>query len=94
MGFFGTVFWIVVLWLLLRAWRRSERHMALGTRGHWPGWYARESYVPPQISEPRSRPADRQDYVDALESRISDLEERLDFTERLLARGKDPAAQT
>jgi hypothetical protein len=93
MGFFGMVFWIVVLWLLVKAWRRSERHMALGGRGYWPGWYARERYAPPQIPEPRHRPADRQEYVDALESRISDLEERLDFTERLLASRKDPATQ-
>jgi tetrahydromethanopterin S-methyltransferase subunit G len=38
------------------------------------------------------RPEDRQDDIDALESRISELEERLDFTERLLANRRDGAA--
>jgi hypothetical protein len=85
MGFFGMLFWIAVLWFLIRAWRRSERCVAVGSSGYWPGWYARERYAPQDMSEPRARPADRQEYIDGLESRISELEERLDFTERLLA---------
>jgi hypothetical protein len=34
---------------------------------------------------------ERQDYVDRLERRLADLEERLDFTERLLARRNQEA---
>jgi hypothetical protein len=75
MGFFGMLFWIVVVWMVIRAWhRRSERCLAVAPRG-----YAPELAL-------RTRPdAGRQDYIDALESRLSELEERLDFTERLLA---------
>jgi len=36
---------------------------------------------------------DRQDYIDSLESRISELEERLDFTERLLATKRESTVQ-
>ena len=32
----------------------------------------------------RSGRTDRDDYIDSLETRVSQLEERLDFTERLL----------
>jgi hypothetical protein len=42
------------------------------------GWQA-----PPARDE--REPDARQGYVEALESRVSQLEERLDFTERLLA---------
>jgi hypothetical protein len=86
MGFFGMVFWIVVLWLVIRAWqRRSERCLAMEPRGYAPGWYGRDRYGDRNFAS-RTRPdASRQEYIDALESRLSDLEERLDFTERLLA---------
>lgn len=36
---------------------------------------------------------DRQSYIDSLENRVSQLEERLDFTERLLANRSEPAAR-
>jgi hypothetical protein len=36
---------------------------------------------------------DRQGYIESLESRVSELEERLDFTERLLATRSEPAAR-
>jgi hypothetical protein len=70
MGFFGMLFWIVVLWFVIRAWRRSQWCVAV------PGGYA-----PRELG----RRDDRDDYIDSLESRLSELEERLDFTERLLA---------
>jgi hypothetical protein len=71
MGFFGMLFWILVLWLVYRAWRRAHPCLAVesgGDRGR--DFEARD---------------DQRDYIDALESRLSELEERLDFTERLLA---------
>jgi hypothetical protein len=95
MGFFGMLFWIVVVWMVIRAWhRRSERCLAVGPRGYAPGWYGRERY-PDIDSVSRSRPdGGPQDYIDALETRLSELEERLDFTERLLAsRGEKEAVQ-
>jgi hypothetical protein len=91
MGFFGMLFWIAVLWLIIRAWRRSERCVSVGPREYWRGWYRRDRYSMPDAPQPRPRPDDRQEYVDSLESRLSDLEERLDFTERLLANRRDPA---
>lgn len=72
MGFFGMLFWIVVLWLVYRAWRRSHPCVAVESGGH----RGREVALSDE----------RQDYIDALESRLTELEERLDFTERLLAR--------
>jgi hypothetical protein len=90
MGFFGMLFWIVVLWFLIRALRRSDCCVTVGPRGYWPGWYRRDRYDAPRAPEPRTRPDARQDYIDSLESRLSDLEERLDFTERLLASRQEP----
>ena len=71
MGFFGMLFWILVLWLVYRAWRRAHPCLAVESGG-----YKGRDF------EARD---DQQDYIDALESRLSELEERLDFTERLLA---------
>ena len=86
MGFFGMLFWLLVIWMVIRAWhRRSERCVAMGPSGYVPGWYGRDRFGD-RDSAIRSRPdASRQDYIDALETRLSELEERLDFTERLLA---------
>jgi hypothetical protein len=85
MHFFGMVFWIVVLWFALRAWRRSDRCVPAGPRGYWPGWYRRDRYDVPAAPAPRGQPDRRDEYIDSLETRVSELEERLDFTERLLA---------
>ncbi len=87
MSFFGMLFWIAVLWLVLRWWRRSERCAAVGPGGFARGWYAtvRFSDAGP------GRPNPRQDYIDSLETRVSELEERLDFTERLLANRRESA---
>ena len=50
---------------------------------HW----RRERWAHPRYHSTRTpRELDEQrDYVDSLERRVADLEERLDFTERLLA---------
>jgi hypothetical protein len=94
MGFFGMLFWIAVLWLVIRAWRRSERCIALGPRGYAPGWYngERYGYRDTRGSAERTQQAARDDYIDSLETRLSELEERLDFTERLLASRREPVS--
>jgi hypothetical protein len=84
MSFFGMVFWVLILWFLIRAWRRSQRCLPIGPRGS-PGWYGRDRYDARDVAPPAGRGAERQEYIDSLESRITELEERLDFTERLLA---------
>ncbi len=86
MGFFGMLFWIVVVWLVIRAWhRRSERCLAVGRREYAPGWYDRNRYGDGDFASRTRQETSRQEYIDALETRLSELEERLDFTERLLA---------
>ena len=87
MGFFGLVFWLAVAWLAFRAFRRWGYCAPVGPRGYVPGWYSRERYDAPmtRASVPARSGQDRQDYIDSLESRVSELEERLDFTEQLLA---------
>jgi hypothetical protein len=87
MGFFGMLFWIVVLWFAFKAMRRSGRAVALSPRGYWPGWYRRDRYD--AADAPELPP--RRDYIDSLETRLSELEERLDFTERLLAGRQEPS---
>jgi hypothetical protein len=71
MGFFGMLFWIFVVWLVIRTWRRSQNCITVG-----PGRYSRGHFNHRDL---------REDYIDSLESRLNELEERLDFTERLLA---------
>jgi hypothetical protein len=85
MGFFGMLFWIAVVWLVIRAWHRRSERCLVGPRGYAPGWYGRDRYVDSAYVSRSRADAGRQDYIDALETRVSDLEERLDFTERLLA---------
>jgi hypothetical protein len=72
MGFFGLLFWIVVVWLAIKALRGWAR---CGRRGDWH----------PRDTRERDVADEGQSYVEALESRVSELEERLDFTERLVA---------
>jgi hypothetical protein len=60
------------------------------------GWGRGAHHFPPQGGEPWTRQqvstqrADLESYVDSLETRIAQLEERLDFTERLLTGRKGP----
>jgi hypothetical protein len=98
MGFFGFVFWMVVLWLVFRMcirWQR-RRWMAVGPRGYGQvgGWYDSSEFYAPgkrRVAPRREQSEDQREYIDALESRVSDLEERLDFTERLLASRQEEA---
>jgi hypothetical protein len=97
MGFFGMLFWIAVLWLAFRAFRRWSYCSTVGPRGYGrvPGWYDSSEFYSPKsrgVAQPsRKTPDHQQEYIDALESRVSDLEERLDFTERLLAERQAPS---
>jgi hypothetical protein len=91
MGFFGMLFWILVLWFVIKWLRRSERCVAVGPGGYWTEGYGRDPYPKVESSRRAPRSSDRQEYIDSLESRISELEERLDFTERLLANRRESA---
>jgi hypothetical protein len=77
-GFFGMLFWFAVLWFAFKVFRS----WSCGSRG-----YTGESHL-----ERRSGMEDQQPYIDALESRVSELEERLDFTERLVAGKRESMA--
>jgi hypothetical protein len=90
MGFFGMVFWIAVCWFVFSVWRRHrwERWASLGPRGYGDRWSPREWSGRGERSETqrgRLKQGDQQEHIDALETRVSELEARLDFTERLLA---------
>jgi hypothetical protein len=88
MHFFGMLFWLAILWFAFRAIRRRERWAMMGPRGYAPWWYSRDPYDRYRENERPTRPQardDQQTYIDSLETRVSELEERLDFTERLLA---------
>ena len=91
MGFFGMLFWIAVIWFAIRAWQRSRCLAMNGPRGYgrMGGWYDSSEFYTPQRrgSEVKGRKdiLDQQAYIDSLETRVSELEDRLDFTERLLA---------
>ncbi|MFL5401578.1 MAG: hypothetical protein ACJ8BF_02045 [Gemmatimonadales bacterium] len=78
MGFFGMLFWFAVLWFAFRAFRGWSR---CGSRGVW-----RDR----QLDQP-DNVDDQQSYIDSLESRVAELEERLDFTERLVAGRREAA---
>jgi len=100
MGFFGFVFWLVVLCLVFRAWGRRQRRRwaAVGPGGYGPynGWYdSSEFYAPRQRKLDGKRHEGREEqqaYIDSLETRVTELEERLDFTERLLAERREPVS--
>lgn len=98
MGFFEFMFWLAVLWVALRMWRRWrwERWAMAGPRGYGPyGWWSSRDRYGPRREENTSttlRVQDQQAYIDALETRVTELEERLDFTERLLAGRKEPSS--
>jgi hypothetical protein len=78
MGFFGMLFWIVVIWLAVKAFRSY-----VGCAG------ASRSFDRSYHRRPLD---DQQPYIDALESRVAELEERLDFTERLVAGRREAAS--
>ena len=77
---FAWMFWLIAFLLFCMMARRRER---------WAHGFPRGA------SSRRDRELDDQrDYVDSLERRVADLEERLDFTERLLARRNQAASDT
>jgi hypothetical protein len=95
MHFFGMLFWLAILWFVFRAFRRRERWAMMGPRGYAPWWYSRDQYrrdVEPPA--PRQERDDQQSYIDSLETRVSELEERLDFTERLLASRRETGSES
>jgi hypothetical protein len=94
MGFFGFVFWMFIIWMAFRYWHRREGRRMVGPRGYAPnsGWYDSGEFYP-RRRELKGRGGeilkDHQSYIEALETRVSELEERLDFTERLLAERRE-----
>ena len=91
MGFFGFVFWMVVIWLIVRHMQRREGRRMVGATG---GWYDSGEFYNPRRARKQARKAigDQTQYIESLESRVSELEERLDFTERLLAQRREPVS--
>jgi hypothetical protein len=87
MGFFGFVFWMVVIWMIVRHIQRREGRRMVGVTN---GWYDSGEFYNPRKARKQARKAmgDQQQYIESLETRVSELEERLDFTERLLAGGQ------
>jgi len=100
MGFFGFLFWMVVIWMAIRFWHRREGRRMVGPRGYAPnsGWYDSGEFYNTrgrQIRRSgRDNSGDQQQYIESLETRVSELEERLDFTERLLAERREPASES
>ena len=98
MGFFGFVFWMVVIWMAIRFWHRREGRCMVGSRGNPrnTGWYDSGEFYNSRGREmrgsQRDNAGDQQQYIEALETRVSELEERLDFTERLLAERREPVS--
>ena len=95
MGFFGFVFCMVVIWMIIRHMQRREGRRMVGVTS---GWYDSGEFYSPSKARKLARRAggDQTQYIESLESRVSELEERLDFTERLLAgnqRGGGAAGQ-
>jgi len=90
MWFFGWMFWLVPLLLFAASMRRRrwERWSMMGPRGYGPygGWgpWQQPRWREQQAAAPRGDQDQQQAYIETLESRIAQLEERLDFTERLL----------
>ena len=71
MAFYGWMFWLLPLVFFMMFMRRRR----------WERWHARR----PGDGRAERDAEQQRAYIDALETRVSQLEERLDFTERLLA---------
>jgi hypothetical protein len=92
MGFFGMLFWLAIFWFAFRHFRRRERWVLVGPTAYGPEvWHSRRWRRSARVVERQDAQArgDQQEYIDALETRVSELENRLDFTERLLAGRKE-----
>lgn len=96
MGFFGMMFWMFVIWMVIRYWYRREGRRMIRAQSST-GWYDSAEFYNPRGREIRRKGRevlkDHESYIEALETRVSELEERLDFTERLLAERRDPVTQ-
>ena len=92
MGFFGFVFWMVVIWMIVRHMQRREGRRMAGVTS---GWYDSGEFYGSRKARKQARRAigGQTQYIESLESRVSELEERLDFTERLLAERREPVNQ-
>ncbi|HEY7634154.1 MAG TPA: hypothetical protein VH763_01295 [Gemmatimonadales bacterium] len=95
MWFFGWMFWVVPLLLFAAVMRRRrwERWAMMGPRDYGPygGWWGPWQHGwRERPAAPREAPDQQQAYIETLESRIAQLEERLDFTERLLEGRREP----
>jgi hypothetical protein len=78
---FAWMFWLIpflFFCMVARYWRRER-------------WA--HTFPGPSTRTERELDQDRE-YVDSLERRVADLEERLDFTERLLAQRNQEASDT
>ncbi len=100
MWFFGLMFWLAVICFFAAAARRRrwERWAMMGPAGYgpygrwdtreWRGLRRRDRDQAParegELDEQRT-------YIETLESRVTELEERLDFTERLLQGRREQA---
>jgi uncharacterized protein YlxW (UPF0749 family) len=70
------LFWLAMIWFAFRVFRNRQ---SCGLR----------SLERARDLDRTNRAAEQQDYIEALESRVAELEERLDFTERLIASGRE-----
>lgn len=78
--FDSGVFWIfVVLFIVFGPWRRGWRHR----RERWGRGRDAAGSTPEPVSQPDRAVRDAQ--IEQLETRVAELESRLDFAERLLA---------
>lgn len=94
MWFFGLVFWLMLplffIAIALRRWRWRRWAMVEGgpyAPYLWgnPSWYGHRA--PERWRPDHSAPEEierQRAHIDALENKLAELEERLDFTERLL----------
>jgi hypothetical protein len=86
----GGMTFLILLVVFLAVVNRGRRRWYRGWDSagqHFPS-HGGPPWTQPQVSTPRR--ADLESYVDSLESRVAQLEERLDFTERLLTGSKGP----
>jgi hypothetical protein len=92
MFFFPMLFWLAVIFFVVRAsrrrrWRRwaMMQGMEPAMFGPWGLHLAHERGIERGLAAPRQRrEPDDPTLVEQLETRIAELEQRLDFTERLL----------
>jgi hypothetical protein len=79
---------LLVAFLVVANGRRRRWRRGWGEGPHHFSAHGGQPWSRQQVSTPQR--ADLESYVDSLETRIAQLEERLDFTERLVSGRKDP----